>query len=92
MDANTGQICAALMTHQAVGDAEVLPELLGQIAPDTSLGVVSGDGAYDARACYAHHTRARRAARDSTTRRRSALVQRYSRRVAAQKMREISLF
>src|SRR5471030_3089131 len=27
MDANTGQICAALMTHQDVGDGEVVPEL-----------------------------------------------------------------
>jgi hypothetical protein len=52
MDTNTGQICAALMTHQDVGDAEVLPELFDKIAPQTSLGVVSGDGAYDAQACY----------------------------------------
>ena len=28
MDANTGQICAALMTHQDEGDREVLPDLL----------------------------------------------------------------
>ncbi len=31
MDANTGQICAALMTHQDVGDGEVLADLLDQI-------------------------------------------------------------
>lgn len=39
MDANTGQICAALMTHQDVGDGEVLPELLDQIPADTPIGV-----------------------------------------------------
>jgi len=50
MDANTGQICAALMTHQDVGDGEVLPELLDQIPADTPIGVVGGDGAYDIRA------------------------------------------
>jgi hypothetical protein len=53
MDANTGQICAALMTHQDVGDGEVLPELLEQIPADTPIGVVGGDGAYDTRQCRA---------------------------------------
>jgi hypothetical protein len=31
LDAKTGQVCAALMTHQDVDDASVLPELLDQI-------------------------------------------------------------
>lgn len=53
MDANTGQICAALMTHQDVGDAEVLPELLDQIPSGTSIDTVGGDGAYDTRQCHA---------------------------------------
>lgn len=53
MDASTGQICAALMTHQDVGDGEVLPELLDQIPADTPIGVVGGDGAYDTRPCHA---------------------------------------
>ena len=53
MDANTGQICAALMTHQDVGDAEVLPELLNQIPSGTSIDTVGGDGAYDTRQCHA---------------------------------------
>jgi hypothetical protein len=53
MDANTGQICAALMTHQDVGVGEVLPELLEQIPADTPIGVVGGDGAYDTRQCHA---------------------------------------
>ena len=51
--ANIGQICAALMTHQDVGDGEVLPELLDQIPVDTPIGVVGGDGAYDTRQCHA---------------------------------------
>lgn len=46
MDANTGQICAALMTHQDVGDADVLPELLDQLSPDTPIDTIGGDGAY----------------------------------------------
>jgi hypothetical protein len=53
MDANTGQICAALMTHQDVGDAEVLPDLLDQIPADTPVEIVGGDGAYDTRQCHA---------------------------------------
>jgi hypothetical protein len=53
MDAKTGQICAALMTHQDVGDGEVLPELLDQIPADTPIGVVGGNGAYDTRQCHA---------------------------------------
>jgi hypothetical protein len=53
MDANSGQICAALMTHQDVGDAEVLPDLLDQIPADKEIAVVGGDGAYDTRQCHA---------------------------------------
>lgn len=53
MDANTGQICAALMTHQDVGDGEVLSDLLDQIPADTPISVVGGDGAYDTRPCHA---------------------------------------
>jgi hypothetical protein len=53
MDVNTGQICAALMTHQDVGDGEVLPELLDQIPAGTPIDTVGGDGAYDTRQCHA---------------------------------------
>lgn len=53
MDAKTGQICAALMTHQDVGDADVLPDLLDQLPPDTSVDIVGGDGAYDSKQCHA---------------------------------------
>jgi hypothetical protein len=37
MDANTGQVCAALMTHQDVDDAGVLPDLLDQIPADVPI-------------------------------------------------------
>ncbi len=53
MDANTGQICAVLMTHQDVGDGEVVPELLDQIPAGTPIGVVGCEGAYDTRQCHA---------------------------------------
>ena len=53
MDAKSGQICAALMTHQDVGDADVLPDLLDQLPPGTSMDVVGGDGAYDTKSCHA---------------------------------------
>lgn len=53
MDANTCEICAALMTHEDVGDGEVLPELLDQIPADAPIGVVGDDGAYDTRKCHA---------------------------------------
>lgn len=53
MDAKSGQICAALMTHQDVGDADVLPDLLDQLPPRSSVDVVGGDGAYDTKSCHA---------------------------------------
>jgi len=53
MDANTGQICAALMTHQDEGDGEVLPELLDQIPAGVAIDTIGGDGAYDTKACHA---------------------------------------
>ena len=53
MNANTGQICAALMTHQDEGDGEVLPELLDQIPADVLIDTIGGDGAYDTRPCHA---------------------------------------
>ncbi|MBB2927897.1 hypothetical protein FHX59_002318 [Paraburkholderia silvatlantica] len=52
MDANTGQICAALMTQQDEGDGEVLPDLLDQIPNDVPIDTIGGDGAYDTRPCH----------------------------------------
>ncbi|MEB2558821.1 IS5 family transposase [Burkholderia cenocepacia] len=53
LDANTGQMRAALMTHQDVADGEVLPELLDQIPADDSIDTIGGDRAYGTQACYA---------------------------------------
>ena len=53
LDANTGQVRAALMTHQEVADGEVLAELLDQIPDDELLDVIGGDGAYDTKPCHA---------------------------------------
>ncbi|MHA6907983.1 IS5 family transposase [Ralstonia pseudosolanacearum] len=53
MDANTGQVCAALMTHQDVSDGEVLPDLLDQIPSDVPIETIGGDGAYDTKPCHA---------------------------------------
>ncbi|TFE36715.1 IS5 family transposase [Paraburkholderia dipogonis] len=53
MDANTGQGCAALMTHQDVDDAGVLPDLLDQIPTDVPIEIIGGDGAYDTKQCHA---------------------------------------
>lgn len=61
LDANTGQVRAALMTHQDVSDGDVLAELLDQIPDDEQLDVIGGDGAYDAKPCHAAI-----AARDAT--------------------------
>jgi hypothetical protein len=53
MDTKSGQICAALMTHQDVGDADVLPDLLGQLPSGAPVDIVGGDGAYDTKSCHA---------------------------------------
>jgi len=53
LDVKTGQVRAALMTHQDVDDASVLPGLLGQIPVDEPIETIGGDGAYDAKHCHA---------------------------------------
>jgi hypothetical protein len=53
LDAKTGQICVALMTHQDVADADVLPKLLDQIPADEPIDTIGGDGAYDTKQCHA---------------------------------------
>jgi IS5 family transposase len=58
VDEATHEIVATLATTNAVGDGEVLPELLDQL-PEP-IEQVSADGAYDTRAC--HETIAQRQA------------------------------
>ena len=53
IDANTLEIRAIEVTDNSVGDALMLPELLGQIPDDEAVASVSGDGAYDTKACHA---------------------------------------
>ena len=53
IDANTLEIRAIEVTDNSVGDAPMLPELLGQIPPDEPISSVSGDVAYDTKAYHA---------------------------------------
>lgn len=45
LDVKTGQVRAALMTHQDVDDATALPGLLAQIPTAVSIDTIGGDGA-----------------------------------------------
>ena len=60
IDAQTLEICAIEVTDNSVGDAPMLPHLLEQIPPEQDIISVSGDGAYDTKAC--HEAIAQRAA------------------------------
>ncbi|WP_157939036.1 transposase, partial [Vibrio splendidus] len=51
VDTNTHEIIAAELSLSTVTDGEVLPNLLKQTR--RSILEVSGDGAYDTRACHA---------------------------------------
>ncbi len=53
IDAHTLEIRAIEVTDNSVGDAPMLPELLAQIPADEAVASVSGDGAYDTKACHA---------------------------------------
>jgi hypothetical protein len=53
IDAQTLEIRVIEVTDNSVGDAPMLPELLAQIPPDEAVASVSGDGAYDTKACHA---------------------------------------
>lgn len=44
LDANTGHVRAALMTHRDVADGDVLAELLDEIPNDELLDVIGGGG------------------------------------------------
>jgi hypothetical protein len=53
LDVKTGQIRAALMTHQDVDDASALPGLLARIPVTEAIDTIGGDGAYDTKQCHA---------------------------------------
>jgi len=52
IDAQTLEIRAIEVTDNSVGDAPMLPHLLGQIPTDEPVASVSADGAYDTKACH----------------------------------------
>ncbi len=52
IDEETLEVRAVEVTTSNVGDAPMLPELLGQIPSDQEIGSVTGDGAYDTRKCH----------------------------------------
>jgi hypothetical protein len=49
IDEQTLEIRAIEVTSSNVGDAPILPDLIGQIAPEQGIGSVTADGAYDTR-------------------------------------------
>jgi len=51
IDEKTLEIRAVEFTSSDIGDAPILPELLGQIPPDQEIGNVTANGAYDTRKC-----------------------------------------
>jgi hypothetical protein len=53
IDASTLETRAIEVTDNSMGDAPMLPELLGQIPQDEPIASVSADGAYDTKACHA---------------------------------------
>jgi hypothetical protein len=52
IDAQTLEIRAIEVTDNGVGDAPMLPELMGQIPEDEPIASVHADGAYDTRGCH----------------------------------------
>ncbi|KAF1011729.1 MAG: IS5 family transposase ISBam3 [Burkholderia gladioli] len=53
LNANTGQVHAALMTNQNVADGDALAKLLDQIPREEQIDVIGGDGAYDTKPSHA---------------------------------------
>ncbi|KAF1014339.1 MAG: hypothetical protein E5299_00826 [Burkholderia gladioli] len=52
LNANTGQVHAALMTNQNVADGDALAKLLDQMPREKQINVIGGDGAYDTKPCH----------------------------------------
>ncbi len=53
IDAQSLEIRAIEVTSNSIGDAPMLPELLAQIPRSSTIASVTGDGAYDTKACHA---------------------------------------
>ena len=52
IDEQTLEVRAVEVTGSHIGDAPVLPDLIGQIPADQGIGSVTADGAYDTRKCH----------------------------------------
>ena len=52
IEAATLEIRAMEVTDNSIGDAPMLPNLLGQIPLEEAIASVSGDGAYDTKRCH----------------------------------------
>ncbi|WP_370159496.1 IS5 family transposase [Limimaricola soesokkakensis] len=52
MDVGTGDVRAVEFTSSRQGDSPLLPDLLAQIPPEETIGMVTADGAYDTRRCH----------------------------------------
>jgi hypothetical protein len=52
IDEQTLEVRAMEVTTSDIGDAPMLPELIGQIAPHHEVASVTADGAYDTRKCH----------------------------------------
>lgn len=52
IDAATLEIRAMEVTDNSIGDAPMLPYLLGQVSTEEQIASVSGDGAYDTKGCH----------------------------------------
>lgn len=74
LDAKTGQVCAALMTHQDVADADVLSNLLDQVPADVPIETIGGDCAYGIEAMPCSNRSPRRPTVDPAERRGYALA------------------
>nr|WP_241649167.1 transposase [Sinirhodobacter populi] len=53
IDAETLEVRAVEMTSNRIGDAPVLPDLLGQIPAEERIGSITADGFYDTKGCHA---------------------------------------
>ena len=53
IDAQSMEIRAIEVTSNSIGDAPMLPELLAQFPRSSAIASVTGDGAYDTKACHA---------------------------------------
>ena len=53
IDADSHEVRAVEMTDHRHGVGEIVPGLLAQLPKAERIGVISGDGAYDTKACHA---------------------------------------